>query len=381
MTLATRCPACGTVFRVVQDQLRVSQGWVRCGRCNEAFNAAETLVDLPPAQQAVPSGDGRAAKPEQKPGRALTSTRSTIDTAATSAANDAASPAPDLSPESSPSPGSAAPDIDVAAEPAPTADAPPPSSAFAAADTAAAALAADPVHAGAAPHMSVPEPAAGDDPLAAVPNRHDEAATGLASEPIAGAVASTTKLPPTVSLGRPATDTKPDAAPSFLRRAERAARWQHPAVRSTLLLLVLAGVLALLLQATYAFRDRIAAAAPALRPALQMACAQVGCRVGEFRQIDALSVESSGLVRVDGAPLYRLSLVLRNRAALEVAAPSVDLTLTDAQGKLIARRVLTMADLGLPLRTLKPGSELPIQASLGIGERPVSGYTVEIFYP
>jgi predicted Zn finger-like uncharacterized protein len=46
MSLATRCPACGTVFRVVQDQLKVSQGWVRCGQCHEVFNALESLFDL-----------------------------------------------------------------------------------------------------------------------------------------------------------------------------------------------------------------------------------------------------------------------------------------------------------------------------------------------
>ena len=48
MSLATRCPACSTVFRVVQDQLRVSEGWVRCGQCQEVFNALETLFDLAP---------------------------------------------------------------------------------------------------------------------------------------------------------------------------------------------------------------------------------------------------------------------------------------------------------------------------------------------
>ncbi|MEY3252145.1 MAG: hypothetical protein RL227_1118, partial [Pseudomonadota bacterium] len=45
-SLATRCSACGTVFRVVPDQLRVSEGWVRCGRCSQVFNALESLVDL-----------------------------------------------------------------------------------------------------------------------------------------------------------------------------------------------------------------------------------------------------------------------------------------------------------------------------------------------
>ena len=44
--LATRCTACGTTFRVVPDQLRVSGGYVRCGRCSEVFNALEELVDL-----------------------------------------------------------------------------------------------------------------------------------------------------------------------------------------------------------------------------------------------------------------------------------------------------------------------------------------------
>jgi predicted Zn finger-like uncharacterized protein len=46
MSMATRCVACGTIFRVVQDQLKVSEGWVRCGRCDEVFNALEGLFDL-----------------------------------------------------------------------------------------------------------------------------------------------------------------------------------------------------------------------------------------------------------------------------------------------------------------------------------------------
>ncbi|RZJ83506.1 MAG: hypothetical protein EOO64_05985, partial [Massilia sp.] len=46
MSLATRCTACGTVFRIVEDQLRVSDGWVRCGRCAEIFDARELLFDI-----------------------------------------------------------------------------------------------------------------------------------------------------------------------------------------------------------------------------------------------------------------------------------------------------------------------------------------------
>ena len=35
-----RCPACGTMFKVVPDQLKVSQGWVRCGQCADVFDAS-----------------------------------------------------------------------------------------------------------------------------------------------------------------------------------------------------------------------------------------------------------------------------------------------------------------------------------------------------
>jgi predicted Zn finger-like uncharacterized protein len=68
MSLATRCTACGTVFRVVQDQLKVSEGWVRCGRCDEVFNALEGLFDL--EREPPPTGPLPAASSAQKPGSA-----------------------------------------------------------------------------------------------------------------------------------------------------------------------------------------------------------------------------------------------------------------------------------------------------------------------
>lgn len=80
MSLATRCPACGTVFRVVQDQLRVSQGWVRCGRCSEAFNALESMIDLTAPRTAAEPAAGlvrqapAAAEPEVPPAPAAATT-------------------------------------------------------------------------------------------------------------------------------------------------------------------------------------------------------------------------------------------------------------------------------------------------------------------
>jgi predicted Zn finger-like uncharacterized protein len=58
MSLKTRCPACDTVFKIVPDQLKVSKGWVRCGRCAEVFDAAAhaaTPDEASPVLQPMPS--------------------------------------------------------------------------------------------------------------------------------------------------------------------------------------------------------------------------------------------------------------------------------------------------------------------------------------
>ncbi len=65
MSLVTRCPACATTFKVVRDQLRISDGWVRCGRCSHVFDATLDLHETPdgvarpgavaPPQEQVPS--------------------------------------------------------------------------------------------------------------------------------------------------------------------------------------------------------------------------------------------------------------------------------------------------------------------------------------
>ena len=47
MSLITRCPACETLFKVVPDQLRISEGWVRCGQCDEIFDASLHLLQAP----------------------------------------------------------------------------------------------------------------------------------------------------------------------------------------------------------------------------------------------------------------------------------------------------------------------------------------------
>jgi len=57
----TRCPHCDTYFRVTREQLQISSGQVRCGRCERVFDAFATLSAQlpapPPSLEGVVSGD------------------------------------------------------------------------------------------------------------------------------------------------------------------------------------------------------------------------------------------------------------------------------------------------------------------------------------
>jgi predicted Zn finger-like uncharacterized protein len=45
MSLATRCPMCGTTFRVQRAQLAARDGKVRCGKCGTVFDGIAGLVE------------------------------------------------------------------------------------------------------------------------------------------------------------------------------------------------------------------------------------------------------------------------------------------------------------------------------------------------
>jgi len=47
MNWITRCPACGVTYQVVPDQLKVAQGWLRCGQCQHAFDSTGMVLPWP----------------------------------------------------------------------------------------------------------------------------------------------------------------------------------------------------------------------------------------------------------------------------------------------------------------------------------------------
>jgi predicted Zn finger-like uncharacterized protein len=48
-TMVTRCPKCGTAFRITSTQLESAKGAVRCGSCLHVFKAQSNLVNKPEA--------------------------------------------------------------------------------------------------------------------------------------------------------------------------------------------------------------------------------------------------------------------------------------------------------------------------------------------
>ena len=321
--LATRCSACGTVFRVVPDQLRVSEGWVRCGRCAQVFNALEALVDLESGLPQRAAGAGLAPPVADR--------REGQEEAEYDIAQPAAKPGrPELPP--------------------------PPSSAAAHVLSPSTSPSREPSFASAVAHTEQPERA------------HFDA---MNAGPESAAASRVT--------------------PSFVKNADRAARWRRPRVRAALAAVAGLSLLGLAAQIGHTYRDLLAARAPQTRPWLELACAQLGCTVEAARAIESLAVESSGLVRVEKSNLYKLQVSLRNRSGIELAVPALEVTLTDFQGRLIARKVLRLAELGTPQVTIAAGRELAVQATLqaaaaGAAEAEsaplaIAGYTIELFYP
>ena len=97
-----------------------------------------------------------------------------------------------------------------------------------------------------------------------------------------------------------------------------------------------------------------------------------------------VSIETSDLQSDNGRGLFVLNATLKNRATHAQAWPSLELTLTDVNDKVVARRVIGAADYlspGSPQAAFPANGEtsvrLWIEAS-GIG---AAGYRLYIFYP
>ncbi len=351
MSLATRCTSCGTAFRVVQDQLKVSEGWVRCGRCDAVFNALEGLFDLgrdAPGEWEEPEEPlvGNLAPPPPE-WSALPTPRTDRRDDGDSNVDDAAGAAAD---------GDDAPSTDLGE------------------------LLADPVDA----HLFGPRKRSESAPKPAGQLGARDRVEFSDARFDSDLFLDNTSIPDTELATVAAVDS--DAAaletarPDFIRRADRHARWQSTSVRVMLGVACAFAALALVGQAANHYRDIVAAQWPTFRPILAAWCRATQCRIEAPRRIDEVLVESTALTRAAAPDAFILSVTLRSRSDITLALPSIDLTLTDANGRLVARRALAPRDFRAA-EVIAPRAEAPLQAMLSAGTASVVGYTVEIFYP
>jgi predicted Zn finger-like uncharacterized protein len=342
MSLLTRCPACATLYRVVPDQLRISEGWVKCGQCGDIFDASKHLIEAECEPEPAPVSEATqslAAEAGESPDAAIAS--------AGAYSGDDAEPWPvpesvldepvnapigapaEVGSDSGSVLGTETPDTGGLPDETPSVGVKPQPEVF---------------------QLRWDDAPAPGEPATAVPNE-------LSTDPV------------DVSF------LTPQAVQGF---------WQKTWVSVTLWVAVVALGVLLVLQWGFQDRDRLAVQHPELKPVLQALCDVASCQMGALKRIESLSVDSVGFTEL-GQDRYRLSFSVRNAAGLPLAFPLAQLTLTDGQDNTLYQRVFSADELGTESITIAAGAEWPVGVTLRVGSEPSSarvlGYRLLVFYP
>ncbi len=313
------------MFKVVPDQLRVSEGWVRCGQCSEVFDANANLVD--------PTATGPA------PPRVINEPEHSRETTASASSSVDINTSDELTTSDTDS------NVNDGIEPSTD------------------------------PFLAVNPHALYIDPLedgAAVPEPVLQPEAGAEQESIRSAVAvdAVDESALRHSFLQPQTEPPPPRP----RRVVRVVL----AVVATLL------VLALCLQVAVHERDRLVTVEPATRMALEPLCDLLGCKIAPLRNIESVVIDSSSFTKVR-ADVYRLGFTLKNTSQVALATPALELTLTDLQDQTVVRKVFAATDFGDVRGVLQPGAELqtslPVAVKLNGNAEKISGYRLLSFYP
>lgn len=348
MKFQTTCTQCDSVFLITTEQLEAAQGWAQCSVCAAAFNARNTLASENGEPLPV-----EAAEPEPE---ASPEPTTIIPEPSPSAAPQANTPDPDptLMPESVPVSQLAG--IEARAEQAPL-------TSIILIDPDAEEVTDD---YGPLPVFSAtPQIQGGTQDAESIygPKYRAPTASPKPDKPIF-------TPPPQVRL------TKTD---------RHAARKSSRVVAGLWVVLSFVLLIALALQLTYFLRDSIALHLPAARPALEKACAQLGCTLGLPKNAEFIQIIGSDLqAEPANANLLTLKLTLGNRAPYTQAWPVIVLTLTDAKDRPQARRSFAPSEylgdqkllpLGIPAQ-----SEHLLSLPLQVRNLPMAGFRLEITY-
>jgi predicted Zn finger-like uncharacterized protein len=349
--MRTRCPICGTVFRVTSEQLRLKAGKVRCGHCRGVFNAFDQLLTDEPPVEAQPLPLPASEEPAPLAGETTEANVAAKTPAAVeSVAQPIASPAGTVDARE---PAKSAPKrpFVAAAKTLPateTIDLPPAGTQAKEATTAAA---------------NWPET---ETLLAESPAQSTQAARQ------AGLVAAR-EWSETSAYNRWAAGTLAGEVSDFAPEAGRRMLW--PFVIAALLL-----ALTLAAQLLYQFRTEVVRWLPATAAYYELA----GIAVPLPRRAELVAIESSDLQFDNLRDQFVLQATLRNRAHHAQDWPALELTLTDAGDTIVARRVMTAAEYLPP--TISP-ERFPANGEVGVRlwiearDLGAAGYRLYVFYP
>ncbi|WP_374325401.1 DUF3426 domain-containing protein [Azonexus sp.] len=317
----TRCPECGTVFRVTSEQLRLKAGKVRCGSCHGIFNAFDQLLPLEtPAITDIEPDAGKLAAPPSPPLAELPAVEEAAAAADRPAAEGPDSVAMPVLEEDPPWPEAEALDDE-------------------------------------------PEPQPG-------PPETPEQTTQAARE--AGLVA-VRELADSRAYNRWSAGPLADGGLSGFADDARPLTW--PYWLATLLLL-----LTLAWQAAYHFRGELVLRLPAAGAVFST----LGVPVPLPRQEHLVAIETSDLQSDQARGLFVLNATLKNRAAFAQAWPDLELTLTDSADQVVARRVIAARDFlsaGAPRNAFPANGETAVRLWLDAKDTGAAGYRLYIFYP
>jgi predicted Zn finger-like uncharacterized protein len=228
--------------------------------------------------------------------------------------------------------------------------------------------------------LSPPVGSAADVPAGAAPApRGSDRGGERAPEPFPDAQAEASAAAPDDGIAGEENEDRFAPAPRALPRRATVAGY----VAAIVLLVLLVSA-----QAAFHFRDAIAAFWPVTRPAIAQLCRYAGCAIRPLRDaaMNHLSIETSDL---QADPAHRglliLTATLRNRAGWPLAYPYLELTLTDAQDRIVVRRALAPGDYAGGTadlqRGIAPYAEIAVKVFIDASATTQAGYRLYMFYP
>ncbi|MGL6040849.1 MAG: zinc-ribbon and DUF3426 domain-containing protein, partial [Deefgea sp.] len=143
--------------------------------------------------------------------------------------------------------------------------------------------------------------------------------------------------------------------------------------------------IALVAQLVFVFRNELSQEFPALRPKLIVLCEHLNCTLPLPREAQLLRSEYSELTFIPNSPtLIQLNATLRNLAPFAQELPKLEVTLTDENEKVIARKIFTakqyMVQNERPQNSIEANEEIRAFLQLDLGELNSTGYSLYWFY-